>query len=214
MLFYFKLCIFTETFIRKFYTIVKSESTNLYIKNMVCGRCIKVVREELEKLGLKIIDISLGEVSIEGNAEPKKEEIRKVLSENGFELLEEKKASLIEQLKVLIIELIYKDEKIKPASMNYSEFIQKRLGYDYHYLSSLFSSTEQITIEHYIILQKIERAKELLKYGELTLSEIAYKLGYSSVQHLSNQFKKVTGLNATQFKNLSLNQRNPIDNLY
>lgn len=181
---------------------------------MVCGRCIKVVRDELEKLGLKVINISLGEVTIEGNSEIKKEDIRNALSQNGFELLEDKKASLIEQLKVLIIDLIYNDEKIKPPSMNYSDYIQKKLGYDYHYLSSLFSSTEQITIEHYIILQKIERAKELLKYGELTLSEIAYKLGYSSVQHLSNQFKKVTGLNATQFKNISLNQRNPIDKLY
>ncbi len=187
--------------------------TTLYIKNMVCNRCIRVIEEEFEKLGLNIKSISLGEVKIEEELDQKKiDEIRDVLDENGFELIEDKKMKIIEQIKVQIIELIRDEEKIA-GRINISDYLSEKINADYHYLSTLFSSVENITIEHYFILQKIERAKELLKYGELTLSEIAFRLGYSSVAHLSAQFKKVTGMNANQFKNMTENTRKPLDNV-
>ena len=187
--------------------------TTLYIKNMVCNRCIRVIEEEFEKLGLNIKSISLGEVKVEEELDQKKiDEIRSVLDENGFELIEDKKMKIIEQIKVQIIELIRDEEKIA-GRINISEYLSEKINADYHYLSTLFSSVENITIEHYFILQKVERAKELLKYGELTLSEIAFRLGYSSVAHLSAQFKKVTGMNANQFKNMTENTRKPLDNV-
>ena len=189
------------------------KETTLYIRNMVCNRCIRVVEEEFGKLGLQIKSISLGEVVI---ITPLNEEminkIRYVLIENGFELIEDQKIKIIEQIKLLILELIRDVENI-PGKINISDYLSQKLNSDYHYLSTLFSSIENITIEHYLILQKIERAKELLKYGELTLSEIAYRLGYSSVAHLSAQFKKVTGMNANQFKSLTKNLRKPLDKL-
>ncbi|MHB1688899.1 MAG: AraC family transcriptional regulator [Ignavibacteriaceae bacterium] len=188
------------------------ETTTLVIKNMVCNRCIKVVKEELEKLKVDVRSIALGEVVVSGTVkELPMEKIKSVLEENGFELIEDKKAKTIEQIKLVILKIVRDDELANHLSMNYSDYIIKELNMDYHYLSTLFSSIENITIEQYIILQKIERAKELLKYGELTLSEIAYKLGYSSVQHLSNQFRKVTGLTASQFKEITQNIRKSLD---
>ncbi len=178
------------------------EETVLYIKNMVCPRCIKVVREELKKLGYEILHIELGQVKLAHNQnELDTEAIKSVLAKEGFELIEDSKAKLIDSIKTEIISLIqkYKDEDLE--KLNFSKYLSKTFNRDYNYLSSLFSKTEGVTIEHYIILQKIEKAKELLKYGELTLSEIAYRLGYSSVQHLSRQFKQVTGLTASEFKN-------------
>ena len=190
------------------------ETSKLMIKNMVCNRCIKVVREELEKLNFDVRSVALGEAILsETPSQSQFNDIRKVLEDNGFELIEDKKAQTIEQIKLIVLKLVRNDAEENPLNMNYSEYLVDEIGLDYHYLSSLFSSVENITIEQYIILHKIERAKELLKYGELTLSEIAYKLGYSSVQHLSNQFKKVTGLNASQFKNLTENIRKPLDKL-
>ena len=190
------------------------ETTILLIKNMVCNRCIKVVKEELEKLGLDVRNIVLGEAEVSGNkADIPVDKVRNVLEENGFELIEDKKAKVIEQIKIIILDLVRRDEDENPLNEKYSEYIVDKVGMDYHYLSNLFSSVENITIEQYIILQKIERAKELLKYGELTLSEIAYKLGYSSVQHLSNQFKKITGLTASRFKNMTENTRKPLDRI-
>lgn len=186
----------------------------LLIKNMVCNRCIKVVKEELEKLGLTVKNIVLGEVVVEENIDSfMQAKIKYTLENNGFELIKDKKAKIIEQIKLLIINTIREDKVKNPMNENYSKLIVEKIGHDYHYLSSLFSSVENITIEQFIILQKVERAKELLKYGELTLSEIAYKLGYSSVQHLSNQFKKITGLTATQFKNMTENFRKPLDKI-
>ncbi len=191
-----------------------SQSTTLFVKNMVCNRCIKVVKEEFEKLGLKIKDIKLGEVVVEGRiSELPFKKIKLVLEENGFELIEDRKAKIIEEIKLIILDLVRSDNIELSLEENYSDIIVEKVGMDYHYLSTLFSSVENITIEHYIILQKIERAKELLRYRELTLSEIAYKLGYSSVQHLSNQFKKVTGMTASQFKNITDNIRKPLDQL-
>jgi AraC-like DNA-binding protein len=184
----------------------------LHIKNMVCNRCIKVVREELEKLGVGITSIELGEVETTNPLDNQQlVRIKSVLEENGFELIEDKRAKIIEKLKNYLITLIHHSDEDLELDANFSELISRELELDYAYLTSLFSSTEGITIEHYIISQKIERAKELLKYGELTLSEIAYKLGYSSVAHLSSQFKKVTGMTASQFKSLTVNKRKPLD---
>lgn len=186
----------------------------LYIKNMVCPRCIKLVQEELEKLGIKILSTNLGEVETEIPIENLPlQQISKILKENGFELIEDTKVKIIEQIKNEIISSIQQYEKIDLESINFSKYLSDKLIKDYHYLSSLFSKTEGITIEHYIILQKTEKAKELLKYGEFTLSEIAYLLGYSSVQHLSRQFKNVTGMTASQFKNTQKNLRKTIDSI-
>ncbi|PKL84084.1 MAG: AraC family transcriptional regulator [Ignavibacteriae bacterium HGW-Ignavibacteriae-3] len=187
----------------------------LYIKNMVCNRCIKVVGEEFDKLGIATRSISLGEVETEQSAENLPlGKIKEVLAVNGFELIEDKKARLIERIKKFIIKIIYEENSNISENHKFSILIEKELGLDYNYLSSLFSSRESITIEQYIILQKIEHAKELLKYGELTLSEIAYKLGYSSVQHLSSQFKKTTGFTASQFKVMTENMRKPLDKIH
>jgi AraC family transcriptional regulator len=186
-------------------------SVTFYIKNMVCSRCIRVVREELEKLGLRIQRIDLGEVDLFNGKAIDLKKIKAVLENNGFELIEDKRGRIIEHIKLAILKLVQHDHSVSPLKLNYSDYISNELGHDYHSLSALFSSVENITIEQYIILQKIERVKELLKYGELTLSEIAYKMGYSSVQHLSNQFKKVTGLTPSHFKDLKESHRKPLD---
>ena len=193
---------------------IKRVTTKILIKNMVCSRCIKVVNEEFEKIGLDIRSIILGEVVVDGTLDEElTEKVRTILEENGFELIEDKRAKLIEKIKLVILELVRNNDGISQTGIKDSDYIVDKIGLDYHYLSTLFSSVENITIEQYIILQRIEFAKELLKYGELTLSEISYKLGYSSVQHLSNQFKKVTGLTASQFKNMTGNTRKPLDHL-
>lgn len=179
---------------------------------MVCNRCIKVVKEEIEKLDYKVEKIELGEVQIVS----KKNDfdmgnIQAVLEENGFELLSNRHANIIEQVKILIINFIHHNESGNLSEINLHNEIVKNSGLSYQYLSSLFSGMEGTTIEKFIIQQKIERAKELIVYDELTVSEIAYKLGYSSVQHLSNQFKKITGLSPSYFKGLKSHKRNSID---
>ncbi len=185
--------------------------TTLHIKNMVCNRCIRVVNEELTKLGLHLKKVELGEVIIEEQPDKEKlEEIDKVLRENGFELIDDRKGQLIDHIKTVIIELIHYQRK-RDEHINFSDYLSKEVGYDYSYLSNLFSTVEGTTIEQYIIHQKIEKAKELLVYDELTLSEIAWQLGYSSVQHLSRQFKKVTGLTPSYFKQVKENRRKPLD---
>ncbi|GAA4746232.1 hypothetical protein GCM10023229_27830 [Flavisolibacter ginsenosidimutans] len=160
-----------------------------------------IVRAELEKLGLHAAIVELGEVEIAENLTSKKQkELATALLAFGFELLEDKKSMLIEKIKNIIVEMIhYNDE---PPGINFSNYLSEKLGYEYNYLSNLFSEIKGTTIEHYIISHKIERAKELLIYNQLTLTEIAYKLHYSSVSHLSNQFKKVTGLTPSFFKNM------------
>lgn len=189
-------------------------TTTLYVKNMVCDRCIRVVREELKKIKLDVRSVTLGEVVVARNAkEMPINAIKLVLERNGFELIEDRKAKIIERLKISIIKFVREDRDSQARNLKYSEYLSKELGRDYHSLSSLFSSVENVTIEQFIILQRVERAKELLKYGELNLSEIAYKLGYSSVQHLSNQFKQTTGLTPTKFKRMTVNTRNPIDHV-
>ena len=189
-------------------------TTTLYIKNMVCDRCIRVVREELKELKLDVRSVTLGEVVVAGGPrELPIKQISGVLEANDFELIEDRKAKTIERLKIAVLKLIRESDDGEERRIKQSEYLSKELGLDYHYLSTLFSSIENITIEQYVILQRVERAKELLKYGELTLSEIAYKLGYSSVQHLSNQFKSVTGFTPSSFKNLTGNVRKPLDRI-
>jgi len=188
-------------------------STTLQIKNMVCDRCIKVVRDELAELGFSIRSIDLGEVVLsetvdEGNVE----NIRQVLADNGFELIDDKKSLIINRIKTLIIEYIHYDKE-KPEYMNISDLLSNELGYDYSYLSNLFSSVEGITIEKYLILQKIEKVKELLVYDELSLNDISYKMGYSSAQHLSQQFKKITGMTPSHFKKIKEKKRKSLDNV-
>lgn len=189
-------------------------TTTLYVKNMVCDRCIRVVREELKNLKLDIRSVTLGEVVVGGIArELPMKQISSVLETNGFELIKDKKAKTIELLKLAVLRFVRESDESKKRKIRQSEYLSKELGLDYHYLSTLFSSIENITLEQYVILQRVERAKELLKYGESTLSEIAYKLGYSSVQHLSNQFKSVTGFTPSAFKKLTGNVRKPLDKI-
>lgn len=166
---------------------------------MVSLRCKMFVEYELQKIGLHALDVDLGVVEIrEDISTEDRETLRVNLMKAGLELLEDKKSILIEQIKAVIIEMIhYSDETLK---VNYSDYISKKLNYDYTYLSNIFSEVKGITIQQFIIVNKIERVKELLLYDELNLTEIAYKLNYSSVAHLSNQFKKITGLSPSFYK--------------
>ena len=190
------------------------KTTTLFIKNMVCPRCIKVVREEFAKLGLDVRNVVLGEVEVGAHAKQLPiEKIRRVLEENGFELIEDERVKTIESIKHAVLRLVQNDYEKNPIRLKVSEFIAQEVGQDYHSLSTLFSSVEGFTIEHYFILQKIERVKELLKYDEMTLSQIAYTMGYSSVAHISNQFKQVTGMTPSDFKRLGGLHRHPIDQL-
>jgi AraC-like DNA-binding protein len=184
-----------------------------YVKNMVCHRCRLAVEDALKKINLTPVNVQLGEVAVaEDTISPTQlQQLTNELEQLGFELLDDKKKKLIEQIKTLIIELThYKKESV---SKKYSAIIQEKLHHDYSYLSKLFSEVEGITIEQYIISQKIEKTKELLVYDELSLSEIAFQLNYSSVAHLSTQFKKITGLTPSEFKKLSGGHRKPLDQL-
>ncbi|RAU81801.1 helix-turn-helix domain-containing protein [Pontibacter arcticus] len=188
-------------------------TTKLFIKNMVCDRCNRVVAEELSGLGYTVHNISLGEAEISAeNDTIDLEKIRQVLTDNGFELLDDRKTQVIEQVKLAIIDLIHTQGEADQR-VNTSDYLSQKTGLDYSYISSLFSAFEGITIEKYLILQRIEKVKELLVYNELSLKEIAYKLGYSSVAHLSNQFKKVTGLTPSHFKEIKENKRKTIDKI-
>lgn len=182
----------------------------IYIKNMVCNRCIMVVQDIFHKLEIVPVSVALGEVVLKDEPEDtKQKELVRMLNAVGFELIDSRKARLIEQVKKLIIELIHKDHtKLK---VNLSDYISEKVYHDYAYVSNLFSEAENITIEKYFIAQKIERVKELLVYDELSLKEIAEMLNYSSVAHLSSQFKKVTGLTPTHFKNIKENKRKSLD---
>jgi AraC family transcriptional regulator len=173
----------------------------LLIKHMVCDRCKRVVREELTELGLEVQQIELGEVKIgELPDAVSLKDIRRVLEQSGFELLDDRRIILTQQIKTIIINEIHHDQRERPEHQNLSDYLAQKLGYDYSYLSHLFSNAEGITIEKFVIAQKIEKVKEYLAYGELTLSEIAWRLGYSSSQHLSNQFRQVVGMTPGEFR--------------
>ena len=184
----------------------------LYIKNMVSIRCKMLVKEELQKLNLHFINVNLGEVTIMENiSELQRETLKNALYLSGLELIDDKRAMLIEKIKNVVIEMIHYADDLPKT--NFSDYLAEKLKYDYTYLSNLFSETEATTIEHFIIVHKIEKVKELITYDELNLTEIAYKLHYSSVAHLSHQFKKITGLTPSFFKGLKEKKRITIDNL-
>lgn len=184
----------------------------LYIKNMVCSRCKMVVKSELEKLGLQLFSVELGEVeTVNEISDFEKKEIINRLKLFGFELIDDKKSRTIEKIKTLIIDLVHK--KNNHINTNLSDYIASHLLQDYNTISNLFSEVENTTIEKYFIQQKIEKVKELLMYDEMNLSEIAFQLNYSSVAHLSNQFKKTTGFSPTYFKQLKNKKRKQIEDL-
>jgi len=184
----------------------------LYIKNMVCDRCKMAVKSELDKVGLHYSRVELGEAEImEDLPTAQVDHLNHALKKHGLELIEDKKSIQVEKIKTLIIELVhYRDEQIKT---NLSDFLSEKLNHNYTYLANLFSEVKGTTIEKFYLSHKIEKVKELLVYDELTLSEIADKLHYSSVAHLSNQFKKMTGLTPSHFKNLRHKRRNPLGTL-
>ncbi|WP_299707697.1 helix-turn-helix domain-containing protein [uncultured Pontibacter sp.] len=190
-----------------------TQSHTLHIRNMVCPRCLKAVTEELDKLDLHPVAIQLGEVKLEQEPTAKQlQRLREALLENGFELIEDKKAELVEKIKIAIIELI-RSGKVEHLSTNMSDYLADTLGRDYHYLSTLFSAEEGLTIARYVVLQKVERVKELLTYNELTLSQISFQLGYSSVAHLSAQFKQVTGMSPSEYKKAAAPSRKSLDQI-
>jgi AraC-like DNA-binding protein len=185
----------------------------LFIKNMVCRRCILSVEQILTDLGISFSAVRLGEIDVTHNETAEKTAaLQNRLEAIGFELLDNQRQVLIEKIKNTIIELVYQTTD-DASKLNLSDVLSQRLLKHYTALSTAFSEVEGTTIEQYYIAQKIERAKELLVYDELTLSEIAFRLGYSSVAHLSNQFKKVTGLTPTHFKSIGAARRRPIETI-
>jgi len=183
---------------------------DLHIKNMVSNRCKMIVKSELEKLGLHFKTISLGEVEITDElSEEYKNQLNINLKKSGLALIEDKKGILVEKIKNTIIELVHYSEK--QLKINLSDFLSQKLNYDYTYLANLFSEYQGITIEHLFLNHKIERVKELLIYDELNITEIADLMHYSSVAHLSNQFKKITGLTPSHYKHLKVKKRKPLE---
>ena len=189
---------------------VSNPATTLHIKNMVCNRCIMVVKSQLEQLGLQPLSVELGIAVLPGEVTDEVyQSVKGALEPFGFELIDDKKSQVIEQIKDAIIEWVhYNDGGLK---VNLSHYLVSRLNRDYSSLSKLFSEVTNTTIEKYLIAQKIERAKELLVYGELSLNEIAEQLNYSSAAYLSAQFKSVTGLTPSYFKTIKENKRKPLD---
>jgi AraC-like DNA-binding protein len=184
----------------------------IYIQNMVCIRCKMVVKSELEKLGLHYISVDLGETEIMEEISPEQlTHLSIALKKTGLELMDDKRSILVEKIKTIIIELVhYADEQIK---INLSDYLSEKLNHNYTYLANLFSEVKGTTIEQFYLAHKIEKVKELLVYDELNLTEIAWKMHYSSVAHLSNQFKKMTGLTPTHFKNLKNKRRSTLGNV-
>jgi AraC-like DNA-binding protein len=173
----------------------------IFIKNMVCLRCILLVKDEMERLGMEYEEVKLGEALIkEPVLQGKIEALNEALLKSGLEIIDDKKSRLVQQIKTVVIEQVHYAEE--PLEENFSSFLAAKLNYDYTYLSNLFASSQGMTLEHYILWNKIEKVKELLIYEELTIAEIAFRMNYSSAAHLSKQFKKITGFTATYFKEL------------
>ncbi|MFN3852052.1 MAG: helix-turn-helix domain-containing protein [Spirosomataceae bacterium] len=184
----------------------------LYVMFMVSLRCKMLVKSELEKLGIDYRSVDLGEIEVVENLNQTQwDTLKSNLKVSGLELMDDKKAILIDKIKNVVIEMVHYEDEI-PKVKN-SVYISEKLHYDYTYLANLFSESTGMTIEHFIIIHKIERVKELLIYDELNLTEISYKLNYSSVAHLSNQFKKITGLTPSFFKKLKSKRRNALENI-
>jgi AraC-like DNA-binding protein len=185
---------------------------NIIIKNMVCPRCIEAVRLAFQELSIPFSDISLGRVNTPLQlTTDQRQGLKNKLAEKGFELLNDKQSRLINEIKSLIIQEIHYGEEINP--LNFSTLIAEKTNYDYSYLSRLFSSVEGRTIENFVLAQKIEKVKELLTYGELTVSEIAFQMNYSSAAHLSSQFRKVTGMSPSAFRKLQDQGRQSLDDV-
>ncbi len=183
----------------------------LYIRNMVCNRCKMVMKSELIKFGLHPVSVELGDIEVEEElSESQKTEFNGIIKTLGFELIDDKKSRIITKIKTIILELL---ESQNQLAVNLSDHLSSLLNHDYSYISNLFSDVEGTTIEQYYISQKIEKVKEYLVYDEQTLSEIAYSLNYSSVAHLSRQFKKVTGFTPSHFKALKEKKRKSLDEL-
>jgi AraC-like DNA-binding protein len=184
----------------------------LYIKYMVSLRCKMMVKEELKKLGLNYVVIDLGMVEIfEDITEKQREQLSENLLKSGLELLENKKSILIEKIKNVITEMIHYSDVL--PKVNYSDYISEKLGYDYTYLANTFSEVKGMTIQQFIIIHKIEKVKELILYDELSLAEISYRLHYSSPAHLSNQFKKITGLTPSFYKKMKQKRDKNLENM-
>ena len=184
----------------------------LYIKNMVCIRCKMVVRDELSKLGLHYTTVELGEADIvETISQEQHDLVKAALLRQGLELMDDKKSVLIQKIKNVIVELVHYTEE--PLRVKFSEYLSQKLNHDYTYMANLFSEVQGITIEKFIISHKIERVKELLVYNELNLTEIANLMHYSSVAHLSAQFKKITGLTPSHFRQLKEKRRSMLDDV-
>ena len=185
----------------------------LFIKNMVCARCIRTVSRLASEAGLAAKSVQLGEIQLDASPMPVQlAAFRKSLEQEGFDLLDDRASRLVEQVKMLVIREIHHAANKKPEGMNFSDFLARETRHDYSHLSRLFSGVQGLTIEKFIIAQKIERVKELLLYDELTLAEIAFQMGYSSPQHLSNQFRQATGMTPTTFKSgHQTHGRKPLD---
>jgi AraC-like DNA-binding protein len=190
----------------------KPVSLKIYIKNMVSIRCQMVVKAELKELGVQYSEVKIGEANIIGDLDPEQlKQLDDALRKSGLQLMDNKKSILVEKIKSAIIELVhYTDDQIK---VNLSDFLSEKINYDYTYLANLFSEVKGITIEKFYLAHKIEKVKELIVYDELNLTEIAYKMHYSSVAHLSNQFKKMTGLTPSHFKKLKDKRRETLENV-
>ena len=194
------------------HTLFSKNKVKVFIRYMVSVRCKIIVQAIFDKVGLVCEVIDLGEVEVRGAISAGQlDQLRTALMESGLELMDNKKNVLIEKVKKVIVEMIHYTDEV-PKIKN-SDYISSKLQYDYTYLANLFSEAEGTTIEKYIIAHKIERAKELLRYDELNLTQISYKLNYSSVAHLSNQFKKVTGLTPSCYKQLKQNGRTALENV-
>ena len=193
---------------------ISSEHTikTLYLNNMVCRCCMRVINEDLEDINVHVLEISLGKITIAYNAkEVSLNTIEQLLEQDGFPLINDKEKILVEQLKTAVIELIH--YSLNNTITRNSDYLIDKLGYSYQYLSAIFSKHESTTLEKYIIANKIEKVKELIEYGELSLSEIAYMLGYSSVQYLSTQFKTTAGISVTDYKNGLYRDRKSLDEI-
>lgn len=192
--------------------MTENDVTELRIKNMVCPRCELVVQSALEELGLEVVDIELGKAVVKNFGKSSREAVDKALEEYGFELLEGKDQELVERIKLTLIQYVQEIEEENNVT-NVSDYLTGHLRKHYSALSTTFSKAEEITLEQYVIRLKIERVRELLSYGELTLSEIAHKLSYSSVAHLSNQFKQIIGMSVTDFKKVQDSFRQSLDKI-
>ena len=190
------------------------KTTTIHIKNMMCQCCLRVIGEELENAGVAVEEISLGSATISYDEKVfGMEDVRKVLLEFGMDLVESREHKLVEDIKLAVVELIHHMNNVDSV-VRKSDYLVEKLGLSYTYLSRIFSSNEKITLEKYVILNKIERIKDLIDLDEFTLSEIAFMMDYSSVQYLSNQFKHITGMTVSEYKDSDRSSKKPIDKLY